>query len=210
MNSSELYVQARKARRNRDTDKAAKRFQVLIEQYPDSQEAKYARGQLQDVLQSNKPQISQAPGRYKHKTMDWKNTSIRTGKIRPFRASCLVLSDRLTVKPRYFGTRVIADRFSRQITMCFSFHGIGLFPSTQIRFDDVEDVYGLYEEFHSLVTYGMEKRGIREYTVMIKTKHGTSIRIARGVSKNPPLYNKDSTWDAEMLESELRKMIFMP
>ena len=229
MDSSELYSQARKARQNLDNDKSVEIFQEIVDQYSTSREAKWARGQLEEIFAargtkggtsfSDGSAFSQTHGTYKHKTMDWNDTRIGVGDIRLKNAVGSVFPDGITIRPRFgIGTNVIADRQSRQVTIYFSFLGFGFFSPRTINFDDIKDVRGSGSAFPGLEP--AERMPVtttrQEYRVYIKTKQGGLIAIAEGKSQMwYGLYSKilgteDSTLGAQKLENELRKLIFMP
>ncbi len=222
MDSKELYALARRAKRNGDIAKTEELFKTLIEQYPDSRETEWAQGQLADIIAEQNGHISDHNSSYKHKYIDWKNTSITTGTLSLDQATCLISSDKITIKPRFAtGTNVVVDRNSRKISKWFTLFGIRLLSTTQLKFDDIDDVYGLGEEYR--IPIG--RRHVRTdhpakrftYEILIKTKQGYSLHIAQGKHSTAPggyrlIYDKDKdeSLNAQKFENELRKVIFMP
>ncbi len=218
MESSEIYSQARRARRNLDTGKAISLFELLIEQYPDSREAGYALSQLADIKPANED-ISSAfsgtlSGEGKHETIDWNKAEITPGRFRLHRADCSISLSRITIVPDWAtGENIRVNRNSRTITKYFTLFGFRFFKPTIIHFDDVVDVCGSYDQVGGISgdLYAKQER-MRSYHVMIKTKQGATFLVARsgvqyrGYFQSP----EDTFWNGSIFENELRKMIFMP
>ncbi len=233
MDSSELYSQAREARRDGDRKKSEELFRKIIDQYPDSREAVYARGQLADLMAAQDSTSQGYVGTYKHISMDWESVEIIPEELALHQATCTITPDSIYIKSdEQSGTNVIVDMNHRRIETYAASSGVGGCTVAQIDFDDIEDVRGSLKEFKDSFRWRfvhppgsislpmpipIPGAKMQSYNVVVKTKQGAFIEIAKGVrnleSRGGGWFNDDinDTIDgATKLENELRKMIFMP